>query len=1408
MKINGVPREGKWLAMDGGLHIQIPYGAAYGKDEDGNWDIIELENCSSYKSGPFTVDDEAPFRWKLSGLHPQSVSIGDDVPQAVRSQLPRLLQLIAIQMTGGKPSDQPYELGSSTQVEETEEGFTLRSSISASEAGGAYKIFELSPEKAFAVIQKNIQIMGITLGFRYVLLALASPSGAKFFMGSLAVPDADGDLEKMAQAVRPLLESARLEDGDGAAAETAAHTDGSGNADSSGRNREGKKKASAGAKKSSSSGSKVPSGGPRRQVTGLPKGGGRVQLLDGLSVQLPAGAVYYYDEDQNACFGVPEKPPKGYREGTFSMPEDTPMLWQVTKLHHEGTVSYEPEHMDAGEANKLCFESFRENMGNVANGIADTMTKQLIGLGGKYAGKLDMAREDRMLSYVWAKNELLEERYFPGYFFVGLPSSFEMPIFMGCYDPIDIPVFEQQLLPVLRSAQRTGDAAQSPAVHGESGSQEALTHDSLDQFGSYAAEDGRLNAVTVAQLFSTDVLFFNEDDFRKNGLESGVRINALKLSEHPFLVKKRDVFLPEIIRLLLELDQVPELRVPKEKIHKKLLPLLFNDNDVPLTGMTMMNLLAYHMLHIQENGQDDYSVVIDRNLVAGIPDAYRYVGALLRQLRQYNGKNEAFTMTFANAMNFDTPIQGALKPVTGAAQPRSMYRIRVERDGTVQELEAEENAGQPEQGERRSIQELESALPPEFAAQMRRFAGDVAARLGQLRETLQQSSYNDLTSTEEVLDRLMDQAGDYGLAWGIYNFYNIFRLGASDSSFSYEKDGQRDISGSGFECPGYRVDEQYEDYAPGDPDFQADEFPRQLAERIGGITQEEIYRTILEQAVGYQEQGYSIVDQERIRIEKQQKALEKVPFDRVPAVTIPGSAFVLTGEFAHCGNDREAIKAKILEKGGRCTQAVSGKTSYLVIGSFGDYGARKLEQVQAQRAKGSAIKIIREEDLFAALEGRPIPQGTPKKTVPAAQKESAARKEPDVRVRSVPPRPGEMARVEVTAQLSKISMEPEEMTREEAAAQLLNVLRMALEKAERQQADYDSACQAMEKAKTAAALRKAAKAFEALEGYQDSNARKTQCSERAQVLEEEQKKKKAEEKARREAEQAAAKQQADYDSACQAMEKAKSVTALRKAAKAFGALGEYRDSAERRTQCLEQAKRLEEERNQRKEEEKARREKEQAEQAAAAQAQREKAQAQKAKRRKKLLLAVALVAAAIGIFFGVRRYMDGAPYRELAKSIDEGTFHYSQYEDSYFLQYDGSYQVIADKLTDFHHADDIQSAVNLIGSLPPDESSIDYYINGWEIYMTDSFRLWFLEQVSAEGTALSFPEGMEYQGDEVTGVYQLGDYWVMTVYNYFLADDGRPEQAYICEAEEGEGWVYLGSYQNRNNRAGQQYGIE
>ena len=86
------------------------------------------------------------------------------------------------------------------------------------------------------------------------------------------------------------------------------------------------------------------------------------------------------------------------------------------------------------------------------------------------------------------------------------------------------------------------------------------------------------------------------------------------------------------------------------------------------------------------------------------------------------------------------------------------------------------------------------------------------------------------------------------------------------------------------------------------------------------------------------------------------------------------------------------------------------------------------------------------------------------------------------------------------------------------------------------------------------------------------------------------------------------------------MEKAKSITAFRKAAKAFEALGEYRDSAERRAQCLERVKALEEEQQRKKAEERARLEKEQAEKAAAEQALREKKRAQQARLRKKCSL--------------------------------------------------------------------------------------------------------------------------------------------------------------------------------------------
>ena len=111
--------------------------------------------------------------------------------------------------------------------------------------------------------------------------------------------------------------------------------------------------------------------------------------------------------------------------------------------------------------------------------------------------------------------------------------------------------------------------------------------------------------------------------------------------------------------------------------------------------------------------------------------------------------------------------------------------------------------------------------------------------------------------------------------------------------------------------------------------------------------------------------------------EEYQAKLAKVPFDRVSSVTVSGSAFVLTGDFEKSPEDRDAVKRLIEAKGGRCTGSVSGKTNYLVIGALGGFGERKIERVQEQRAKGKDIKIIREADLMAALEGRTSPPPKP-----------------------------------------------------------------------------------------------------------------------------------------------------------------------------------------------------------------------------------------------------------------------------------------------------------------------------------------------------------------------------------------------------------------------------------------------
>lgn len=91
------------------------------------------------------------------------------------------------------------------------------------------------------------------------------------------------------------------------------------------------------------------------------------------------------------------------------------------------------------------------------------------------------------------------------------------------------------------------------------------------------------------------------------------------------------------------------------------------------------------------------------------------------------------------------------------------------------------------------------------------------------------------------------------------------------------------------------------------------------------------------------------------------------PMAEPAALDFTGKRFVLSGVFQHAPEDRNQIKALIEAKGGKCTQAVSGKTDYLVLGDQGNVGEAKVEQAQEQQSKGSPIQIIAESALFKFL---------------------------------------------------------------------------------------------------------------------------------------------------------------------------------------------------------------------------------------------------------------------------------------------------------------------------------------------------------------------------------------------------------------------------------------------------------
>lgn len=159
-----------------------------------------------------------------------------------------------------------------------------------------------------------------------------------------------------------------------------------------------------------------------------------------------------------------------------------------------------------------------------------------------------------------------------------------------------------------------------------------------EHLGPCAGENGKIDAILTARLFAEDVLFFPETKFERtdNGVSNAnLQFNAVKMNEYPFIAQNTQIIWPALQDLFIQLDTNKDLKVPKSKLHPKLLRPLLDDR---LTGLSFLNLMAYHMVKIIENGENknEYLVAVDQNVIAGIPDAYNYI---IKFIKKGNSKD-------------------------------------------------------------------------------------------------------------------------------------------------------------------------------------------------------------------------------------------------------------------------------------------------------------------------------------------------------------------------------------------------------------------------------------------------------------------------------------------------------------------------------------------------------------------------------------------------------------------------------------------------------------------------------------------------------------------------------------------------------------------------------------------------
>lgn len=199
-----------------------------------------------------------------------------------------------------------------------------------------------------------------------------------------------------------------------------------------------------------------------------------------------------------------------------------------------------------------------------------------------------------------------------------------------------------------------------------------LTKDSL---GDFVGKNNKIEAIKVSNLFSKDVVFNNDNEITYDGKNHkllGLQANSEVIDNYPIIKNNTKVFCKEIIEVMEYVEKNDKLRIEPEKYHKNFNAVTKNN---PITGITYFMFCAWHMITILEKSKNNYQVVLDENIIRGLPNGYAKIIEFIKCLREYNEIYDDFKGQIIAVNNLDGPTGMISNRVKDADEFKQIYEF-------------------------------------------------------------------------------------------------------------------------------------------------------------------------------------------------------------------------------------------------------------------------------------------------------------------------------------------------------------------------------------------------------------------------------------------------------------------------------------------------------------------------------------------------------------------------------------------------------------------------------------------------------------------------------------------------------------------------------------------------------------